>query len=485
MIPPFRCFWRFRVRLRAGVATCAAFLLLAACVGGGNGGSASSDPWNPTGREPERFIGDLLTDGYEVFRVPEVPKPSYLSPVEDPTFHTDVTRVVGDSGTGFAFEDGTTGTWGEDARHHYSDDQPWNANSSLIIVQNAGSPGYVVLDGDTYRPKYPACENYPLYDDRWHPALPQVRINVSQAELMWFDVVECRMVRHWDLPFPAQGDLAMGPTSDGRYIALSDDRRVFVVDMDPKPPQAPYPAPRIGPARDVLADCGFSCTLGFAALSPSGRYLIVHYQGDRNRVFDVDPETLALTPRRLPVDAPRCIGRARDGFIYDLGHLDMTANPFDSGEDVIIGQEQCGRVGSRLDGELIGGVVMVRLRDGAVSSLTDPRNEAHPYHISATNVDRPGWVYVTYWPGQGERFNDEIVAVKLDDSGTVQRFGHTHTDTADCYRCEAHAVPSPNGRRIMFASAWNANCANRCGSASNPQAYVIDARARPGPWPSS
>jgi len=33
---------------------------------------------------------------------------------------------------------GVPGTWGSDARHHYSKDQPWNSDGTLIALQNGG-----------------------------------------------------------------------------------------------------------------------------------------------------------------------------------------------------------------------------------------------------------------------------------------------------------------------------------------------------------
>jgi len=420
-----------------------------------------------------------IVDRWAVFTAPDAPKPAYLMPVFLEPFHLKVTRITGDPGRSIALRAGGSPTWGADARHHYSNDQPWSADGLLLAIQNTGSPRSVYLNGETYQPVRGPCPNDDAYDDRWHPSYAHAheRIAVNRTStLSWFDVGTCTQTRSWTLPFPVIG-IGGTPSDDGRFIALSDSKRFMVVDMDPQPPFAPYPNRRIGPGVDFISDCGLpsGCTENWVSISPSGKHVVVNYHGDRLRVYDVDPGTLAAKPRPMPTLYANCGGTAANGFVYDLGHQDMALNPFDNNEDVIVGQEHCGNRGKRVAGTLIGGVVMVRLRDGKITSLTNPTNEAYPYHVSTRNYDRPGWVYVSYWPGPGRRFNDEIVAVKLDGSGAVERYAHTRTETSGCYRCEAHAVPARDGKRVLWASNWMANAAGT-GSKLVIQAYVVDAR---------
>ncbi|MBI3608695.1 MAG: PKD domain-containing protein [Nitrospirae bacterium] len=424
---------------------------------------------------------NLVADPSLVLTIPQVPKPSYLTPFLEPTFGTTVTRIANDPAVTFTTPTGD-GTWGADARHHYSKDQPWNADGTLIAIQNSASPTQLILDGETYQLKYAKCANYSTRGDRWHPSRqhPYERISVNDAELAWFDVVNCVKTRAWALPFIVD-DFGSGEgntSADGRFVAFGDATRAFVVDMDPQPPLAAYPSQRIGPPLDVSA-CGLpsGCAINWVSVSASGKYVVVFYSGAHPRVFDVNPDTLALTPHPMLDASPRCAGDPAQGYLYDLGHADLALNPFDGNEDVMVGQEQCGYRGELVNGVLMGGVVMARLRDGAVTSLTDPTNEAYPHHISARNSDRLGWVYVGYRPTSGARFSDEIVAVKLDGSQAVQRFAHKHSVFDGCYRCESHAVPSRDGRRVIWASNWADNCGAVCGATSEIQDYVVDARS--------
>ena len=105
----------------------------------------------------------------------------------------------------------------------------------------------------------------------------------------------------------------------------------------------------------------------------------------------------------------------------------------------------------------------------------DPANEAYAYHVSLRATRRPGWAYVSYYEGQeGRRFNQEVIAVPLDGSKTVERWAHLHTDTANCYRCEAHPVPSWDGLRLIFASTWSLDCDGGCGTQNIRQDYIVD-----------
>jgi hypothetical protein len=261
---------------------------------------------------------------------------------------------------------------------------------------------------------------------------------------------------------------------------ILDTTRMVIVDMDPQAPLDSYARgnKRIGPVYD-FSKCGLSnCQPDWASISPSGKYAVVQYEGDHARVFDVNPKTLALTPRPMPSSSPQCGSdqTAAAGYIYNVGHADMTLNPFDNNEDVIVGQRRSW-CASTVAGQTMGSVVMVRLRDNTVTTLIDPSNEAYSYHVSTRNYDRPGWAYVGYYPQQnGKRFNDEIIAVKLDGSKSVERLAHQHSNSTNCYRCEPHPVPSRDGRRVLWASNWTLNCGSGCGSSSDIKDYVVDTR---------
>ncbi len=421
-----------------------------------------------------------FTDPTPVFTTPVAFRPLYLTPTPEPTFGTQIMRITNDAGQPLQL---MPGWWGDDARHVYSKQQPWNSDNTLLEVENhgGGEPSTLILDGNTYAPLLAPCSDYVHFDYRWHPspAHPHEQINVDRAgrELMWFDVTTCIKTRTWALPITVDGfgSSEGNSSNDGRFVALGNASAMLVVDMDPQLPYAPYPNKRIGPLY-TFPPCSLgvaSCTPSHMSVSPSGRYVQVKYSGadtlgDVHRIYEIDPVTLALRPHAMSAGSQRCGSFAArpNGWIYPVKHADMALDPFDANEDVIIGGRAC-------PGSTLGHVVKVRLRDGRVSSLTDPENEASVSHVSTRNLDRPGWAYVSFLNVPGKRFSNEIIAVKLDGSQSVERYAHMHSATSGCYRCEAHPVPSRDGRRVLFASNWAANCGTGCGPANDIKDYIV------------
>src|SRR5437588_5369235 len=191
---------------------------------------------------------------------------------------------------------------------------------------------------------------------------------------------------------------------------------------------------------------------------------MVGYEGDARRVFDLDPATLGLRAHAMPSSAawPGCQGGAAEGFVHGAGHADLGIDPFDGGAEVIVGQNNVCSAGGAAGA--LGTVLKVRMSDGKVTSLSDRARSASAWFVSCRDTARPGWCYVTYrWQSQPARFNGEIVAVKLDGSQSVERFGQTRTINGDApYDDQPHAVPSRDGTRIIFASDWEQACGGAC-----------------------
>jgi hypothetical protein len=373
----------------------------------------------------------------------------------------------------------------------------WNVSSGATV----GKPiRQLYLDGNTYQVKYGEPANYAPNDDRWNPSPqhPDERIAVTNhgQTLEWYNVVTQTVTRQWTLPFAVDliGSGEGNPSNDGRFILLGENNpatrsyRMFMVDMDSQGGYAAYPNQRIGPAYDLAADGQMQPGWGvdWVSVSASGKYAVVMYSSNgidkALRVFDINPNTLALTPHRMTASYPGMVGSPEQGFIYGLGHADLAIDPYGNNQDIIVGTENCGNVGKSVpgiptvNGGRVGELVMVQLSNGQPTSLDDPTNEAGIAHVSTRNLDRPGWVYVSYYHGTqgqgGSRFRDEIVAVKMDGSGTAEQLADAHSDQTVSYYAYPMAVPSPDGKRVLFASNW---AYDGNGNPTDYQDYVVDA----------
>jgi hypothetical protein len=375
-------------------------------------------------------------------------RPGYLAGAADPTYGTLVTRVTGDPGTAL----GALGpAWQQVNRHNYSKDAAWNADESLLLLKRVLGVGSVLLDGQTYRPLQLVGGG--PGETRWHPALPSVMIYQSAA---------CR-AGHWN---PRTGaatvlhDASAGYTgcdfgpyegnasADGRYVAMHGTRRAdaravaFVVDLT---------TGQRWPDVD-LAAAGVS-SVDWVSVSAGGNYLVVNggFPGAATCCGGATDGTKVFARDGRPVQTWSEYGRPSH---YDLA-LDAAGN------EVAVG------VSKAAPDE--GNVIMRRLDTGAATALTAG---GYASHTSARNTGRPGWAYVThtyngpYWPP----YRDEVFAVRLDGTRTIERLANLHTLNSTDYEGQSHAVPSPSGRRVLFASDWEA------GTNRPVHAYVADAR---------
>jgi hypothetical protein len=369
-----------------------------------------------------------MADGQPVIHtdtveIPDVLQPGYLESYIDPVFGAKITRITGDPGTDIP---SINGKWDAVARHHYSKDAVWNCDQSILfLLRHHGYPSMLFLDGATYEPIF-GRNRSPGTETRWHPTKPDTMVYVKDNRLGYWDVradstqVVATFSEYSDFHIgPWEGNLSL----DGKLIVVagkkSDDRIAFAYDLATR---QKYP--------DLVLN---DIEVDWVSISPSGKYLVVNgridsEQGDQTQVYDLEGNEIGELWLQY--------GRP--------SHYDMTID--ENGDDIAVGVSKSAPDDGR--------VIKRRLHDGEVTILT---TGGYAGHTSTRNVDRPGWAYVTYqhpgptWPP----YWDEVVAVKLDGSMTVERIAHLHTKRVD-YLTEAHAVPSPDGMRVLWASAWGA-----------------------------
>jgi len=367
--------------------------------------------------------------------IPNIPQPGYLESYRDPVFGTRVTRITGDPGTLIPNIDAR---WDAVARHLYPKTAAWNCDQSLLhLARHHGFPSALFLDGANYRPLF-GRNNSPGTEVRWHPKQPANMIYVKGNEIGVWDVRAdtSRVIA----AFPGYSDFHIGPwegnlSADGRMLVVigkqGEDRIAFAYDLEAKKKRL-----------DLVLK---GIEVDWVSISSSGKLIVLNGKftaanGDQTQIYDLDGNKVG--------DLWEEYGRP--------SHCDLAID--ENGDDIAVGVSK-----SKPDD---GRVIKRRLRDGKITVLT---SGGYASHTSTRNVDLPGWAFATYqyrgpdWPP----YRDEVVAVKLDGSMTVKRIAHLHTHTTD-YLTEAHAVPSPDGKRVLWASDWEAPTGRPIG------AYVAD-----------
>ena len=287
-----------------------------------------------------------------------IEQPGYLEQATDRAFGTPFMRVT-DPGKkilpGIA-------CGASHCRHRYSSAQAWNADQSLLVI-SSGCPGLCFLDGQTYRPLFNrrspgSCQ--------WHPIDPDRMICVSDEQVYALSVRAGRYQRIF-----ASDDLRGLRFGPGKGNLSRDGNRLVVraINKDGRLVAFAYDIATARKFPEIALD-QLDGENSYCSISPSGRYVFC-FQRLKNctntaYVFSVHGDLLQNWSEH-----------------HRPGHGDMTVDA--DGRDVYVGISKSAPDRFR--------VIKRRLDDGAVTVLS-MRGLAQ--HASIRNVNRPGWVFVTF-----------------------------------------------------------------------------------------
>ncbi len=137
--------------------------------------------------------------------------------------------------------------------------------------------------------------------------------------------------------------------------------------------------------------------------------------------------------------------------IYGGGHWDTAVDA--DGNQVIVGGDAN-----------TSSLNMYNLNTGEKKMVAPEAYNRYRYHISGRNFDRPGWVYVSTYDSDGDDvggavyrayLHREQFALKLDGSGTVERFAQLHGNYGQYrYDQQPNGVPNNLGTRLYFTDTF-------------------------------
>ena len=289
--------------------------------------------------------------------VPSLSRPGYLQPIADPVFGTKITRISDES-----MNLGNTSYM----QHHYSKDQPWNHDMTLIKLSNT----HVILDATTYRIfKKPNGKG----ETRWSTVNPNIMFYTSGNQFRKWDVrSDANTLLH---TFP-EGNISIGSDEGNisigdKYVVLNVGTLAIVYDI----------------VNDVVIAKKDLGPMDWATMSQSGNYVVVR----------PEPQTLGV-------------------LVYDR-NLNLLRKIFNKGEH---GDCAYDAAGNEVYIQMCP-VQFSRLDNGQVTSL----GISMCGHLSTRNYLRSGFASVNDLSSNGE-----IFAIKLDGSKTVERFAHMRTSGA-------------------------------------------------------
>jgi hypothetical protein len=402
---------------------------------GGSGGTAVGG----VGGTPVVVLYPPDIMNYRPTPMTSLARPGYLVPIADPDTGNTIMRITDSSTMQASVEDGLNYY-----KHQYAKNQPWNADESLVFLPTK-YPG-VLLDGKTFRFKK-AMPSFVSGESLWSNKEPAIRFGVQSSGVLRKIDVNTGVTT--DLAtFPEYSHLALGfyegnISNDDRLVVLAGQRganlEIFTYDIVAKR--------KLGTL--VLAGTSGNADSDFCTISPSGQYVAVYFSTAK---YGYAPRSLQLYDVNMKHLRQISTSGSHVDFQYDV-----------AGDEVVVVRDNDDDRGSNDRG-----IFSVRLSDGRRRREMKDMVVNWATHTSCRNIKRPGWCYVSEFATDkvtdynwSSNYN-EIFAIKLDGSGTVERFAkeHHNTDLSFIYNNQqgyarsAMAVPNLDGSLVIFASDW-------------------------------
>jgi hypothetical protein len=370
---------------------------------------------------------------WESYTVPNT-TPGYMQPFTDPLTGNTVTRISDES---------VFGCDCSQLRHIYAKKQPWNSDGTKIMT--GGWPAKI-LDGNTYevvsttycRSLWSNTNPDMTYDSHLNRLYRRNIVTQNEVILKTFSGYTTVSIGE------GEGNLS----SDDRYVALiatsGSQKTILVYDITND---------------EIIGTKSLgTANIDWVSVSQSGEYVVMSGYSDGSGPL----QGIKAYDKFMNNEVHLYSGRPHGDIGYDA-----------QGNEVYVGYQ--GISGFSLS--------YARLDNGQKQGLfpfTGATGDRGLWggHVSARNLDRPGWAYVSDQghPSDINRHEAtrEIFAIKLDASQTIERFAkhNSNLNVNNSYRHQAHAVPNRDGTKVIFASNWDRSTFE---SNSNGVLWVVEA----------
>ena len=314
--------------------------------------------------------------------------------------------------------------------HEYSKTQVWNADQTLYKISS-----WKVFDATTYQETRDLSSLYPSYwsntdaDAIWSfrqngdvkKYIISTDVTQTVASIAGYEFIQLG---------PGEGNI----DKNDHYVALvgkkangAGDLDVLIFDLQTL--QVVHTETFAGAWGN--AGVGFPEYIDWVSISQSGNYVVIMW--NHNTTSENNPYN-----GHYGVEVYNTLDMQYQNRIMSYGNHGDLGYAVDGGEVLV-----------QFYGWYGGGTLYMHKLDGSGSTvLTTNADFGVAGHVSCRNINRPGWAYITHSLAAE---SGQMVAVKLDDSGLVEHFGH-HFSSGTSYAQASMAVASPNGDKICFKS---------------------------------
>lgn len=371
-----------------------------------------------------------------IFPPPSLSMPGYLQSTTDPTTGVKITRVTGDPGT--AIPNITGQTWRTICGPTYPKVPAWNADQSVLFMQNTCVSGFLLLDAKDGPNQYKVLFRRSAgHEGRWHPKDPNtlfyadvnnkrigsMNINTGATNVIYIapesNFTECDFGNH-EGAISDNGKYTVMFCEDSSLPAHNSTRpgiSFFVVNLENGTRASPVITSWEMPNFEFLDS---------AVISPSGKYIVAQQNSSKSI-------TLGYSQNDW--------WQMHLGSYWGLGH-------FDVGYDGL-GNE----IAFEAEGE------MVNLATGIKTTWLNVNYSQ--YHTSNRNLQIPGWGFANNVRSSGLTpvYDGEIIAAETKPNGLIRRIVH-HRSTgstssgSERYDALPMATSSPDGTRVFYRSDW-------------------------------
>jgi len=387
-----------------------------------------------------------------IYPPPSIPLPGYLESVQDPTTGVKIIRISGDPGDPIP---NTNNTWSNVCGPHYPKTPAWNADQSVLFMQNnCGVGGFLYWDAKDGPDQYNILfARFKGNEGRWHPIYPNIMVYVEHNfKIVGFlDIYTGKAVKKYEASENNFTKCGFGGgagklSDDGRYIVLMCEDSNLPKHSDTRPGMSFFVVDLISGERASPVITSWEMPnfawLDEVIISPSGTMIIPQESSARSVTLGFDKNDWWFMHEGT----------------WALGHYDVG---YDSQKNEIA-----------MDGE--GNTV--NLKTGKKYQWLNV--DYKQFHASLRNNRIPGWGIINNvrnnYFNMKPVFDGEIYAAESKPNGMIRRIIH-HRSTgstksgSERYVAIPFATSSPDGTRVFFRSDW--------GNADGPvYAFIADIR---------